>query len=135
MVKKQNYSRKREAILEAICSTDIHPTADWIYQTLKPKFPDLSLGTVYRNITQFKESGQIVSVGVVGGQERLDGNVRPHVHFICSSCGCVQDVDIPPPRLSSEQALCERYGLQVDYEELVLHGKCANCLKGDSPSQ
>ncbi len=45
------------------------------------------------------------------------------------------DVDIPPWRLSSEQTLCERYGLRVDYEELVLHGKCANCLKGDSPSQ
>ena len=55
MEKRQNYSRKREAILSAICSTDIHPTADWIYQKLKPIYPDLSLGTVYRNIARFKE--------------------------------------------------------------------------------
>ena len=44
------YSKKREAILEAIRSTDTHPTADWVYQTLKPTHPDLSLGTVYRNL-------------------------------------------------------------------------------------
>lgn len=71
MEKRQNYSRKREAILSAICSTDIHPTADWIYQKLKPIYPDLSLGTVYRNIARFKEDGLIISVGVVEGQERL----------------------------------------------------------------
>ena len=89
MEKRQNYSRKREAILSAICSTDIHPTADWIYQKLKPIYPDLSLGTVYRNIARFKEDGLIISVGVVEGQERLDGTTAPHAHFICSKCGCV----------------------------------------------
>ncbi len=81
MVKKQNYSRKREAILESVCSTDIHPTADWIYQTLKPKFPDLS-GTVYRNITVQGKRPGIVSVGVVGGQEQLDGNVRTYISSV-----------------------------------------------------
>ncbi len=83
MEKRQNYSRKREAIYQAICSTDTHPTADWIYQNLKPVYSDLSLGTVYRNINRFKEEGRIISVGVVNGQERLDGNTVPHSHFIC----------------------------------------------------
>ena len=52
--KKQNFSKKRQAILEVIRGTDIHPTAEWVYQTLKSEYPDLSLGTVYRNIAFFE---------------------------------------------------------------------------------
>ena len=50
MVRKQNFSRKRQAILEVLRSTKIHPTAEWVHQTLKSDYPDLSLGTVYRNL-------------------------------------------------------------------------------------
>ena len=50
MEKAVRYSKKREAILDAIQSTTCHPSADWVYQTLKPSHPDLSLGTVYRNL-------------------------------------------------------------------------------------
>ena len=49
------YSKKREAILTAIRSTTCHPSAEWIYQTLKPTHPDLSLGTVYRNLVFFQQ--------------------------------------------------------------------------------
>lgn len=130
MEKRQNYSRKREAIYEAICGTDIHPTADWIYQTLKPVYPDLSLGTVYRNISRFKEEGKIVSVGVVNGQERLDGNTVPHSHFICKVCGRVLDVGsdgvITDGHL--DQSIAKRYGCQVDFHDLVFHGTCSHCL-------
>ena len=52
MEKRQNFSRKREAILMTIRNATIHPTAEWVYQQLKPQYPDLSLGTVYRNIAQ-----------------------------------------------------------------------------------
>ena len=91
------YSKKREAILEAIRSTDTHPTADWVYQTLKPTHPDLSLGTVYRNLNFFREQGTIRCVGVVKGQERFDANTHPHTHFVCDGCGAVIDLhEIPP---------------------------------------
>ena len=46
----QKKSRKRDAILACVCSTDTHPTAEWVYTQLKPDIPDLSLGTVYRNL-------------------------------------------------------------------------------------
>ena len=68
MAQKQNYSHKREAILNIMRGTKSHPTAEWVYQQLKPQYPDLSLGTVYRNISRFKEEGQLITVGVVGGQ-------------------------------------------------------------------
>ena len=127
-MKRQNFSRKREAILQTICTTDTHPTAEWVYQTLKPEYPDLSLGTVYRNIAQFKQNGLIVSVGVVNGQERLDGNVEPHIHFICTQCGSVLDLkgEYLPDDL--DDTVAESHQLQVDSHELVFRGKCSKCI-------
>ena len=60
--------QKAEAILTAIRSSDAHPSAEWIYHTLKSTHPDLSLGTVYRNLLFFQQNGTIQSVGVVNGQ-------------------------------------------------------------------
>lgn len=129
MERKQNYSKKREAILAVIRNTTCHPTAEWVYQTLKPSYPDLSLGTVYRNIAQFKEDGVIISVGVVNGQERYDGNVNPHTHFVCSGCGSV--IDIPGNFIGGEinTEVAEKFHLQVDSSEVMFHGICEQCLQ------
>jgi Fur family peroxide stress response transcriptional regulator len=88
----RKHSKKRDAVLKAIRSTHSHPGAQWIYDTLKPSIPSLSLGTVYRNINVFLEEGAIVSVGTVGGEERFDGRVSPHPHLICCRCGKVADL-------------------------------------------
>ncbi len=129
MEKRRNYSRKREAILNAVRSTTSHPTADWIYEKLKPEYPDLSLGTVYRNLAQFKEDGTIISIGVVNGQERFDGNVKPHTHFVCSECGCVLDVPeefINPDRMAQIE---KEYHMRIDSADLLLRGICPDCFK------
>jgi len=121
------YSKKREAILGAIRSTKSHPTAEQVYQTLKPDYPDLSLGTVYRNLNILRELGQIRSVGVVDGQERFDAIVAPHPHFVCDNCGAVMDL----PQLREDAGLDERvdreYGVKVDHHDLVFHGTCSLC--------
>ena len=74
------------AILSALQETTVHPTADWVYSQLKPKYPDLSLGTVYRNLKKFCETGKAASVGVIGGQEHFDANTHaprpPGVRFL-----------------------------------------------------
>ncbi len=129
MERKQNYSKKREAILTAIRGTTSHPTAEWVYQTLKPDYPDLSLGTVYRNISQFKEDGVIISVGVVNGQERFDGNVKPHTHFVCSACSSV--IDIPGEYVGKAVSaeVAQKYHIHVDSSEVLFHGICSECLK------
>ena len=89
----RKYSRKREAILECLRSTQSHPSADWVYSKLKPQYPDLSLATVYRNLAMFKRDGVIGSVGTVNGLERFDYDTRPHAHFVCSRCSAVLDVE------------------------------------------
>ncbi len=129
------YSKKREAILEAIQSTDLHPSADWVYQTLKPQCPDLSLGTVYRNLAFFKEQGTVCCVGVVNGQERFDATVTPHTHFICDTCGSVIDLHKIPVDSALDTKVGEQYNLSVDHHELVFHGTCQQCsAKSDALS-
>ena len=87
MEQTRKRSKKRDAILSCLCSTDTHPSAEWIYHRLKPQIPDLSLATVYRNLALFKREGRIVSVGIVQNLERFDANTQPHAHFICT-CVC-----------------------------------------------
>ena len=98
--------RKRSAILSYLRQTDLHPSAEMVFNQLKPQYPDLSLGTVYRNLAMFKEQGQIMSVGTVNGVERFDGNTKPHVHFICTGCSGVSDL----PQIEVPDALCSLYG-------------------------
>ena len=129
MERIEKYSRKREAILNAIRSTATHPTADWVYQKLRKEYPDLSLGTVYRNISRFKEDGRVVSVGVVGGQERLDGTTAPHAHFICRGCGAVLDIPALPHDLAIDCEVERGCSVKVDYHHLTFYGVCENCLK------
>jgi len=128
MEKAIRYSKKREAILNAIQSTKCHPSADWVYQTLKPEHPDLSLGTVYRNLEFFRQHGAIQSVGVVKGQERFDATTTPHTHFVCSGCGDVIDLDDIQLDAGLDREVCEKYGLAVQRHELTFHGLCQCCI-------
>lgn len=133
MEKATRYSKKREAILAAIRSTDIHPSADWVYRTLRPTFPDLSLGTVYRNLARFKEEGVVVSLGTVQGQERFDAIVTPHTHFICQRCGAVMDL----PGLKAEgnpdlDRIARQHGVEIDHQVLILYGTCRGCSSNDA---
>lgn len=131
MEKAIRYSKKREAILSAIRSTQVHPTAEWVYQTLKPAHPDLSLGTVYRNLSFFMKQGTIKSVGVVNGQERFDGRVMPHSHFICKRCGAVHDLPQPEVLADVDRNVSEQYGFSVERCELTFYGLCSDC--NDNP--
>lgn len=122
----RKYSRKREAILKTLRSTKAHPSAEWIYARLKPTFPDLSLGTVYRNLSLFRTEGLVTSVATVKGQERFDAQVIPHPHFICDSCGKVLDMDMLP-YFGPAQGTVGFDGGEVEYCEILFHGKCNDC--------
>ncbi|MFI3313783.1 MAG: transcriptional repressor [Eubacteriales bacterium] len=120
-------SKKRDAILECLRSTKTHPTAEWIYQQLKPQIPNLSLGTVYRNLSLFRQEGTIVCLGTVNGLERFDGCTHPHVHFICQCCGAVHDVDdLEVPHQLKEQ-VSKSIGGHVSSCVLSFTGECDAC--------
>lgn len=128
----RKHSRKRDAILQCLRNTTCHPTAEWVYNRLKPEIPDLSLGTVYRNLAAFKQDGVIDSVGTVGGLERFDARTDPHSHFVCGRCGSVIDVDgIDLPDALLEQTR-DALGVQVGGYRLNFYGYCQMCKTKNS---
>ena len=122
--------RKRNAILEYLRQTDEHPSAEMVFNHLKPEYPDLSLGTVYRNLAMFKKQGVITSLGAVNGVERFDGNTMPHVHFVCTGCETVADLPrIAVPEVLNQQVTAQ-IGGQIDVCQLTFIGQCKKCLGG-----
>ena len=133
MERRQNYRRQREAILTTVRGTPLHPSAEWVYHELKPSYPDLSLGTVYRNLAQFKNDGVIISVGTVNGQERFDGATHPHSHFVCDRCGSVLDIEGGPGGEACSD-ISRRYGVNAVRCDVVFRGICAACKKSEKIS-
>ena len=120
--------RKRNAILSCLRSTTSHPSAEMVHDMLQQDHPDISLATVYRNLSLFKTQGIIQSLGMIHGIERFDGNTNPHVHFVCNCCSAIMDLHQmdAPQRLCSEAA--QHIGGQVDSCQLMFFGTCRACL-------
>ncbi len=118
------------AILSALQETTVHPTADWVYAKLKPRYPNLSLGTVYRNLKKFCETGKAVSVGVINGQEHFDGRVEPHAHFVCKRCGAVRDLPDEFLKPSELAELSDRFHLKLENARVSFEGVCPQCEEG-----
>ena len=123
---KRNFSSKRNAIYNTVCSTTEHPSAKWVYDRLKPEIPDLSLGTVYRNIALFKNEGKINVVCSVNGEERIDADTKPHPHFVCNVCGKVCDVS-ESGTVCSENRELERAGYKIESRYVIYYGLCPEC--------
>lgn len=120
-------SKKRDAMLALLQSTHCHPGADRVYRELKVQYPDLSLGTVYRNLNHLCQRGLIRRVGTVNGQERYDGMITPHSHFICDRCGAILDLPEHSPGRDWLDAAGAQYGFQAESCELIVRGLCRDC--------
>ncbi len=123
-----NYKRsqQREKIYQILKSTRSHPTADWIYEKLKPKFPRLSLGTVYRNLNILVEQGKVRRITFGSTFDRFDANIKPHYHFICVGCGAIIDLDMPVKE-ELEDEVEKLTGFQVRYHTVEFYGLCDKC--------
>ena len=126
--------KKRDAIMDYLRQSKAHPSAETIYTDLKAQIPDLAMGTVYRNLTLFKENGEIQSVATVKGVERFDGNPAPHVHFICSECDAVIDLDDMQVPESLSQLAAQCCGGSVEGCQLTFTGLCKKCNERNSVS-
>ncbi|RMF10836.1 MAG: transcriptional repressor [Candidatus Neomarinimicrobiota bacterium] len=117
-------SRQRNEILRIVRNTNTHPTADWIYDQARMAFPNISLGTVYRNLNQLVEAGLVKSLKdttVV----RYDGNVDPHDHFKCDQCGQIYDLSVTDPTFID--TLNANQPFLIRSFHLELHGICPDC--------
>lgn len=124
----QKYSKQREAIKEFLMERKDHPTADMIYAGLREKFPNLSLGTVYRNLTLLSNTGEIKRLRLGDGVDHFDGNTMPHYHFICQDCGCINDLKLEGLNSIVDLANSHYQG-SIEGHITYFYGKCPNCLK------
>lgn len=119
------YSKQREMILNEVLNSNEHPTADNIYDNLKKDNPNLSLGTVYRNLTQLESHGMIRKLSIPGDPVRYDCNLSEHDHFICDECGKIIDLEVGGIEISDEFA--KKEGIKVRKSYVILKGICSSC--------
>jgi len=122
-------SKQKEAILKVVKSTDTHPTADWVYEQVRRDIPNISLGTVYRNLKLLMRDGEILGLGGGDTVGRFDGNIRDHYHFRCERCNRVLDLDEPVDKTMNER-LAQRLGVTVNRHSLEFYGLCQDCQSG-----
>lgn len=122
------YSRQRECIQQFLCSRYDHPTAETVYLNVKKEFPNISLGTVYRNLSLLAELGKIQKISTGIGPDRFDGNPAPHYHFFCSQCGSVIDLEMEGIDHINIIANSQFDG-EIDGHITYFYGKCSDCLK------
>lgn len=120
----KNYSRQREAILQVLRSTDTHPTASWIYERVKEQIPNISLGTVYRNLSALTENGDILSINVGDGFEHFDGDILPHAHLHCKCCKSLIDARLKSNPVSEA---AEEFGFTPESTVCIAYGICEQC--------
>lgn len=123
-------SRQKEIIYNALAEEPCHPTADTLYNKLKPENPNLSLATVYRNLNNFAAQGKIIKIQVPDGSDRFDASIHKHFHGFCTKCGEVFDIDAR--ELSGiEEKIMNVSTFKVTQYNLVLYGICDKCRKED----
>ena len=103
-MKEQRYSQQRERIYQAVRDSREHPTAQMVYDALREESPKLSLGTVYRDLNQLAEAGELSRIALPDGSCRFDGTLHGHSHIVCERCGAVEDVEV----------LADRFGGQIE---------------------
>ena len=122
------YSRQREWIYEALKAQAQHPTAEMLYQQLKMDYPSLSLGTVYRNLNQLSERGEVARLPMPSGPDRFDGDTHPHYHMVCRHCGEVTDVEMAYLEQIDRMAQ-EGCGQRVLGHQITFLTECEACRK------
>ena len=126
MAVARRFSKQRQIIYDAIKSNPIHPSADTIYNMLKEDYPELSLGTVYRNLNVLTDMGLILKISSGLDCEHYDGNIENHYHLICTECNKMFDVDIPyQDNIVSDAQKNSPH--KISNHDIVFTGVCEHC--------
>ena len=121
------FTFQRQVIYEAIVDSREHPTPELIYEQVKQRIPSISLGTIYKNVRTFLDSGVLKEVTLHHGSLRLESNMTPHHHLVCSSCKAIFDIAesaVKPVRLPTSK-LPEGFTVKQCRVEFV--GVCKSC--------
>lgn len=120
------HSKQRDSIMEFLRERKDHPTADIVYMNVRKTFPNISLGTVYRNLTLLADIGEIARIRVGDGVDHFDADTSLHYHFICKECNSIIDLDMENMAEMNETANRNFDGL-IEGHITYFYGKCGNC--------
>ena len=127
-MKTLKYSRQRESIKACLMARNDHPTADALYTSIREEYPNISLGTVYRNLNLLVELGEIQKLTCGDGADHFDADTSPHYHFVCRDCG--QVYDLPLQTLDNINQLAQEHAEgHVDSHTIYFYGTCKYCLQ------
>ena len=122
-------SLQRIAVMDYLLHHHTHPSVDEIYNALLPVVPTLSKSTLYNTLKLFADHNVALMLGIDEHNARFDGNVEPHAHFMCVSCGRIFDIDeamLPGLR----GVVCHSIGeFNVLGTELNYRGYCPDCTE------
>jgi Fur family transcriptional regulator, peroxide stress response regulator len=118
---------QRFAVLEYLTRAEGHPTADQIAAEINRRFPRASRATVYNALKALRDAGLVREVATEEALTRYESNVEPHHHFVCRSCGKMEDV--PHEALPTPARVELAGGHEVETVEVVLRGLCAACRR------
>ncbi len=121
------YSKQREIILDFVKTNLVHPSANYVYANLKKEHPNLSLGTVYRNLNKLSEHGLIQKIEVADAPDRFDGNVTPHFHAICVKCGQMYDFELDSQVVNLKDSIRGKEISEVVACDISVKCVCHNC--------
>lgn len=124
------YSRQRESIKEFLMTRNDHPSADIVYHYIRKVYPNISLGTVYRNLSLLADIGEIQKISTGDGADRFDGQTNPHYHVVCTHCHRVMDL---PMEFQSdiEQKAAKYFDGEIKSHVTNFYGVCSECLKDE----
>ena len=122
------YSRQRQVIKDFLMTRKDHPTADVVYSNVRQEYPNISLGTVYRNLTQLADIGEIQRLRVGDGDDHFDADISDHNHFICTSCKQVIDLTMDSIHSIVETA-GEHFDGKIEGHVTYFYGLCADCCR------
>lgn len=126
-MKKTRNTRQRGVILDILRETREHPTAEAIYLEARRVLPNISLGTVYRNLNFLRDQGTVREIRPSeGGSSRFDGMDTPHAHFHCVHCSALLDIPLPSALESLRYEEVEKISA-VSLVDLHLIGSCSEC--------
>ncbi|MEA1880849.1 MAG: transcriptional repressor [Candidatus Marinimicrobia bacterium] len=115
------FSHQREVIRDIVNGTNGHPIADWVFKEAKKSIPNISLGTIYRNLKQLEEAGDLRTI-YDGTIARYDWNTKPHDHLKCKECGDLIDVHLLDEGIRSD--VKKKFKFAVDDVEMTIIGTC-----------
>lgn len=119
---------QREFTLEAVKELHCHSTAEDVYAVVAKKHPNVSRATVYRNLNELSEEGEIQKVHIPDGADRFDHQCHKHYHFRCEECGKVYDVDMDYIE-NLTKSVKDKHGFEFLGYDLMFKGICAECRK------